>query len=52
MGRICRISDSDLQCTEDGYWSLKEDDAREGLGERCVFPLEGWGQRIKQEVSR
>jgi hypothetical protein len=44
MGVICRMITSDLQCTEDGYWSLKEDDAREGLGERCVYTLEGWGR--------
>jgi len=47
VGRICRISESDLQCTEDGWTFLKEDDEREGLGERCVVYSRGMGVEDK-----
>jgi hypothetical protein len=51
-GKISRISEHDLRLDIGWEGCLKEDDAREGLGERCVYTLEGWGQRIKQDVSR
>lgn len=45
---------SDLQCTEDVEWMLKEDEGLEGLGERCGLYSKGEGngrKRIKQRLG-